>query len=122
MTDFESMSREELVAAARGLEAELARVRAEARGALLPRTLGVEDDSLSRFEQCPLPMYIFDQETLEFLRVNDVPTSSAQRDIAKSYDLHADQFVTKPVGLNVLAGELKIIEGLAARARQAGAG
>ena len=45
-------------------------------------------------------------------------TSSAQRDIAKSYDLHADQFVTKPVGLNVLAGELKIIEGLAARGRQ----
>ena len=45
-------------------------------------------------------------------------TSSAQRDIAKSYDLHADQFVTKPVGLNVLAGELRIIEGLAARARQ----
>jgi two-component system, chemotaxis family, response regulator Rcp1 len=45
-------------------------------------------------------------------------TSSAQRDIAKSYDLHADQFVSKPVGLNVLAGELRIIEGLAARARQ----
>jgi two-component system, chemotaxis family, response regulator Rcp1 len=45
-------------------------------------------------------------------------TSSAQRDIAKSYDLQADQFVTKPVGLNVLAGELKIIEGLAARGRQ----
>jgi CheY-like chemotaxis protein len=48
-------------------------------------------------------------------------TSSAQRDIAKSYDLHADQFVTKPVGLDVLAGELRIIEGLAARARQASA-
>jgi CheY-like chemotaxis protein len=46
-------------------------------------------------------------------------TSSAQRDIAKSYDLQAEQFVTKPVGLHVLAGELKIIEGLAARARQA---
>jgi chemotaxis family two-component system response regulator Rcp1 len=45
-------------------------------------------------------------------------TSSAQRDIAKSYDLQADQFVTKPMGLNVLAGELKIIEGLAARTRQ----
>ena len=45
-------------------------------------------------------------------------TSSAQRDIAKSYDLQADQFVTKPMGLNVLAGELRIIEGLAARARQ----
>jgi CheY-like chemotaxis protein len=45
-------------------------------------------------------------------------TSAAQRDIAKSYDLHADQFVTKPVGLNVLAGELRIIEGLAARGRQ----
>ena len=49
-------------------------------------------------------------------------TSSAQRDIAKSYDLQADQFVTKPVGLNVLAGELRIIEGLAARSRQASAG
>jgi CheY-like chemotaxis protein len=45
-------------------------------------------------------------------------TSSAQRDIANSYDLHADQFVTKPVGLHVLAGELRIIEGLAARGRQ----
>ena len=45
-------------------------------------------------------------------------TSSAQRDIAKSYDLQADQFVTKPMGLNMLAGELRIIEGLAARARQ----
>jgi CheY-like chemotaxis protein len=45
-------------------------------------------------------------------------TSSAQRDIAKSYDLQADQFVTKPVGLKVLAGELRIIEGLAARGRQ----
>jgi chemotaxis family two-component system response regulator Rcp1 len=45
-------------------------------------------------------------------------TSSAQRDIAKSYDLQADQFVTKPMGLNMLAGELRIIEGLAARSRQ----
>lgn len=44
-------------------------------------------------------------------------TSGAQRDIAKSYDLQADQFVTKPMGLNVLAGELKIIEGLVARSR-----
>lgn len=45
-------------------------------------------------------------------------TSAAQDDIAKSYDLQADQFVTKPVGLKVLAGELRIIEGLVKRSRE----
>jgi chemotaxis family two-component system sensor kinase Cph1 len=71
MSDFERMSREELVAAARALEAELARTLARASGATAPRTLDLEHDSVTRFEQCPLPMYIFDQSTLEFLRVND---------------------------------------------------
>jgi PAS domain S-box-containing protein len=68
MGDFERMSREELIAAARSLEAEVARATGPAPA---PRTLDLEGDSLERFEQCPLPMYIFDQETLEFLRVND---------------------------------------------------
>jgi len=45
-------------------------------------------------------------------------TSAAQNDIAKSYDLQADQFVTKPMGLQVLAGELRIIEGLVKRTRK----
>jgi PAS domain S-box-containing protein len=73
MSEFERMSREELVAAALGLEAELARAAApgQAHGPAVPRTVDLEDDSLARFEQCPLPMYIFDQETLRFLKVND---------------------------------------------------
>ncbi len=45
-------------------------------------------------------------------------TSASQEDIAKSYDLQADQFVTKPMGLKVLAGELRIIEGLMQRTRK----
>ena len=45
-------------------------------------------------------------------------TSASQEDIAKSYDLQADQFVTKPMGLKVLAGELRIIEGLMKRSRK----
>ncbi len=45
-------------------------------------------------------------------------TSAAQDDIAKSYDLQADQFVTKPMGLRVLAGELRIIEGLVKRSQK----
>lgn len=39
-------------------------------------------------------------------------SSHAQRDMMKSYDLKADHYVTKPVGLDVLAAEMKIIEGL----------
>jgi len=44
-------------------------------------------------------------------------SSHAPRDQAKSYDLEADHYVTKPVGLDVLAGELKILEALAGRSR-----
>ena len=42
-------------------------------------------------------------------------SSHAPRDHEKSYDLEADHYVTKPVGLEVLAGELKILEALAGR-------
>lgn len=54
---------------------------------------------------------------LQFISVLVLTTSAMQQDIARSYDLQADQFVTKPVGINVLAGELKIIEGLVKRFR-----
>ena len=55
---------------------------------------------------------------LQFIAVLVLTTSAMQDDIAKSYGLQADQFVTKPVGINVLAGELKIIEGLVRRIRE----
>ena len=42
-------------------------------------------------------------------------SSHAPRDQERSYDLDADHYVTKPIGLDVLAGELKIIEALAGR-------
>lgn len=42
-------------------------------------------------------------------------SSHAPRDQERSYDLEADHYITKPVGLDVLAGELKIIEALASR-------
>jgi PAS domain S-box-containing protein len=72
MSDYERMSREELVAAARGLEAELARALAQASGRVpATPTLDLGHDSLARFDQCPLPMYIFDQETLQVLKVNE---------------------------------------------------
>ncbi len=44
-------------------------------------------------------------------------SSHAPRDQERSYDLDADHYVTKPVGIEVLAGELKIIEALANRGR-----
>ena len=44
-------------------------------------------------------------------------SSHAPRDQERSYDLDADHYVTKPIGLDVLAGELKIIEALAGRRR-----
>jgi two-component system, chemotaxis family, response regulator Rcp1 len=44
-------------------------------------------------------------------------SSYASRDLERSYDLEADHYVTKPVGLDVLAGELRIIEALAGRKR-----
>lgn len=44
-------------------------------------------------------------------------SSHAPRDQERSYDLDADHYVTKPIGLDVLAGELKIIEALAGRGR-----
>ena len=72
MSDYERMSREELVAAARSLEAELARTLAQAAGRPPGTpTLDLGHDSLARFDQCPLPMYIFDRETLRILKVND---------------------------------------------------
>jgi len=42
-------------------------------------------------------------------------SSYAPRDQERSYDLEADHYVTKPIGLEVLAGELRIIEALAGR-------
>jgi chemotaxis family two-component system response regulator Rcp1 len=42
-------------------------------------------------------------------------SSHAQRDLVKSYDLKADFFITKPVGLNLLAAEMKIIASLVKR-------
>jgi CheY-like chemotaxis protein len=44
-------------------------------------------------------------------------SSHAPRDQERSYDLEADHYVTKPIGLDVLAGELKILEALAGRRR-----
>jgi chemotaxis family two-component system response regulator Rcp1 len=44
-------------------------------------------------------------------------SSYAPRDQERSFNLEADHYVTKPVGLDVLAGELKIIEALAGRNR-----
>ena len=44
-------------------------------------------------------------------------SSHAPRDQERSYDLDAEHYVTKPIGLDVLAGELKIIEALAGRKR-----
>jgi PAS domain S-box-containing protein len=72
MSDYERMSREELVAAARSLEADLARTLAQAAGRPPGApTLDLGHDSLARFDQCPLPMYIFDRDTLKILKVND---------------------------------------------------
>lgn len=42
-------------------------------------------------------------------------SSHAPQDQERSFDLEADHYITKPVGLDVLAGELKIIEALARR-------
>lgn len=44
-------------------------------------------------------------------------SSYAPGDQERSYDLEADHYVTKPIGIDVLAGELKIIEALAGRRR-----
>jgi two-component system, chemotaxis family, response regulator Rcp1 len=44
-------------------------------------------------------------------------SSRAARDEERSFDLDADHFVTKPIGLDMLAGELKILEALARRNR-----
>jgi PAS domain S-box-containing protein len=72
MSDFEHMSREELIAAARKLETELARSQAQnAERSPATPTLDLGHDSLARFDQCPLPMYLFDQATLQILKVND---------------------------------------------------
>ncbi len=38
-------------------------------------------------------------------------TSQAEQDIVKTYDLHANAFVTKPVGLDQFVDAIKAIEG-----------
>jgi CheY-like chemotaxis protein len=53
---------------------------------------------------------------LKSIPVLILTSSAAQQDMTTSYDLAANHFVTKPIGLKVLAGELKIIEGLVKRA------
>lgn len=45
-------------------------------------------------------------------------SSSAPRDREQSESLQATHFVTKPLGLRVLAGEIKIIEGLVRQSRK----
>lgn len=44
-------------------------------------------------------------------------SAHAPQDRERSYDLEADHYITKPVGRDLLAGELKIIEALAGRSR-----
>jgi len=71
MSDYQRMSRDELILAAREFEAALDRATAQAPEQSSPsRTLDLEGDSLAQFEQCPQPMYIFDPVTLEILKVN----------------------------------------------------
>jgi PAS domain S-box-containing protein len=76
MSDYKRMSRDELIVAARELDAALARATAQTPEPSSPsRTLDLGDDSLAQFEQCPQPMYIFDPATLEFLQVNAAAVS-----------------------------------------------
>jgi two-component system, chemotaxis family, response regulator Rcp1 len=53
---------------------------------------------------------------LKTIPVVVMTSSPSRRDEARSYDLHADHYLTKPVGIHLLAGELKILESLARRA------
>jgi CheY-like chemotaxis protein len=73
----------------------------------LPRVSGHEVLAAMRADQ-----------DLRVIPVLVLTTSAAQDDIARTYDLQADQFVTKPLGIQVLAGELRIIEGLVKRSRK----
>jgi CheY-like chemotaxis protein len=52
---------------------------------------------------------------LRTLPVMILTSSSAPQDRATSEDLQATHFITKPVGLNVLAGDIKIINALVKR-------
>lgn len=54
---------------------------------------------------------------LRSIPVMILTSSSAQWDREISDGLQATHFVTKPLGLNVLAGEIKIIESLVKRSR-----
>ncbi len=76
MSDYKRMSRDELIVAARDLEAALARATAQTPEQSSPSlALDLEGDSLAQFDQCPQPMYIFDPATLEFLKVNAAAVS-----------------------------------------------
>lgn len=44
-------------------------------------------------------------------------SSYAPGDQERSFHLEADHYITKPIGLDVLAGELKILEALTGRSR-----
>lgn len=54
---------------------------------------------------------------LKSIPVVILTSSAAQRDRDLSDELQATHFVTKPVGLNVLAGEIKIIEALVKKSK-----
>ncbi len=54
---------------------------------------------------------------LRLIPIVVLSSSHAPRDQERSYDLDADYYVTKPIGLDLLAGELKILEALASRRR-----
>jgi chemotaxis family two-component system response regulator Rcp1 len=53
---------------------------------------------------------------LKYIPVIVMTSSRAPRDQARSYDLKAEAFITKPVGLKLLAAEMKIIESMVRRA------
>jgi len=55
---------------------------------------------------------------LSSMPVMMLTSSSAKRDRELSESLQATHFVTKPLGLRVLAGEIKIIEGLVRQNRR----
>jgi CheY-like chemotaxis protein len=52
---------------------------------------------------------------LKHIPVIVMTSSRAPRDQARSYDLKAEAFITKPVGLSLLAAEMKIIESMVRR-------
>ena len=107
----DSKVRNNMVVAVDGVEAlDFLHKNSQFSGAFRP-DLVLLDLNLPRKSGLEILQEIKADESLKRIPVVILTTSQAEKDIIKSYDLHANAYITKPVDLDQFIAVVKAIEG-----------